>query len=372
MEVRTKKIIRTRIFGTSSCSHPLRRDPTVIYIRHARPKSPCITHPPRYKIIEPRKPRQAKLHPNASIRTSSPMQSRPLRFCFPFLDRTTDSNQALESESTIEWELSSDEVSTASDRANVCRPRGCHRPRRLFVVGKPENEKRTQLRTLCSPPPKKRLIRSPTKIRFGSDIEADGVDVSPHYRRSQRPSWNSRQPRDTTLSSEHKPSRREASNVEFHNHHRANPLEEQARTRSRRKVRFASDVEYVKNTNKAREARVKEQERHHAQSHRRYSSSSSLNRDLGTADNSATCGLGSPETLLKERCQIRSAYSERARPRIIHIGNRQMSEAAERIRKEAWRRHSREDLLSNLKSHSGWHRYARRFDERITMIGGSR
>ncbi|KAB8215431.1 hypothetical protein BDV33DRAFT_180930 [Aspergillus novoparasiticus] len=372
MEVRTRKFIRTRVFGTGTCSHPLGRDHAVLYIRHAQPKSPRMKDPTRYKIIEPRKPRQAKVSSNIFIRTSSPMRSRPPRFRFPFLGRTTESDQDPVTESEVEWESSPDEVSTDSDRGVVCRPRGRHQSRQMFVVGKPENERRTQRRVLRSPPPKKQLIRSPAKGHFGSDIEADGTDVSPRYPRLRRTSRSSREPKDTTLISEHEHPRREASILEIHNHHRASPCEERVRSPDRRKVRFARDVEYVKNTNRARETRDRERERHHVRSYRHGPSFSSLNRDYGTADSGASYRLGSPERPFKEHCRRTSASSERARPRIIQVGNRRMSEAAERTRKEAWRQHSREGLLRDMKWQSGWRHYTRRSDERIIYDKDSR
>ncbi|KAB8255900.1 hypothetical protein BDV32DRAFT_130042 [Aspergillus pseudonomiae] len=367
MEIRTKKIIRTRVFGTGTCGHSLTRDPAVLYIRHAQPKSPRMMDLPRYKIIEPRKPREAKVPSDIFIRTSSPLRSRPLKFRFPFLDRTAESDQDSETESDVEWESSSDEVSIDSDRESVCSPRGRHRSRQMFVAGKPENERGAQRRTLQSPPPKTRLFRSPTKVCFGSDIEVDGADVSPHYPRSRRPSGGPHQPRDTTPISRHEHPRREARIVEIHNHHRASPCEERVRSPDRRKVRFASDVEYVKNTNRARDTRVREQERYHARPPRHGPSI------RGPESNyRATCRRSSPERPLMGRCRRTSASGERARPRIIHVGNRQMSEAAERIRKEAWRRHSREDLLCDMKSQGGWRRYTRRSDDRIIYNRGSR
>ncbi|KAE8131402.1 hypothetical protein BDV38DRAFT_264411 [Aspergillus pseudotamarii] len=372
MEVRTKKFIRTRVFGTGTCSHPLRRSPAVLYLRNAQPKSPLMMDPTRYTTIEPRKPRQAKVSSNTFIRTSSPMRSRPLRFRFPFLDRTAESDQDSEAESEVEWESSSDEVSIDSDRGSLCRPRGRHRSREMLVVGKTENERRAQRRALWSPPPKKRLIRSPTRDRFGSDIVADGADVSPHYPRSWRTSGGSREPRDMKLISEHEHPRREASILEIHNHHRNSPCEERARSPDHRKVRFARDVEYVKNTNRARETRDRERERHHVRSYRHSPPVSGPNRDYGTADSGTTYRLSSLERPFKERCRRISASSERTQPHIIHVGNRRMSEAAERIRKEAWRRHSREGLLRDMKSQSGWLRYTRRPDERIIYDRGSR
>ncbi|KAE8412062.1 hypothetical protein BDV36DRAFT_70023 [Aspergillus pseudocaelatus] len=371
MEVRTKKFIRTSVFGTGTCCHPLGWGPAVLYLQHAQPKSLRMMDPTRYKIIEPRKPRQAKVSSNTFIRTS-PMRSRPLRFRFPFLDRTAESDQDSETESEVEWESSSDEVNIDSDRGSLCRPRGRHRSRQMFVVGKPENERRAQRRALWSPPPKKRLIRSPTRGRFGSDIVADGADVSAHYPRSWRTSGGSREARDTKLISEHENPRREASILEIHNHHRANPCEERARSPDRRKVRFARDVEYVKNTNRARETRDRERERHHVRSYRHSPSVSGPNRDYGTADSGTTYRPSSLERPFKERCRRMSASSERAQPHIIHVGNRRMSEAAERIRKEAWRRHSREGLLREMESQSGWRRYTRRPDERIIYDRGSR
>ncbi|KAE8157227.1 hypothetical protein BDV40DRAFT_52785 [Aspergillus tamarii] len=372
MEVRTKKFIRTRVFGTSACSHPLGRGPAVLYLRYAQPKSPRMMDPTRYKIIEPRKPRQTEVSSNTFIRTSLPMRSPPLRFRFPFLDRTAESDQDSETESEVEWESSPDEVSIDSDRGSLCRLRGRHRFRQMFVVGKPENERRAQRRALWSPPPKKRLIRSPKRGCFRSDIVANGADVSPHYPRSWRTSGGSHEPRDTKLISEHEHPRREASILEIHNHHRASPCEERARSPDRRKVRFARDVEYVKNTNRARETRDRERERHHVRSYRHSPSVSGPNRDYGTADSGTTYRLSSPERPFKQRCRRMSASSERAQPHIIHVGTHRMSEAAERIRKEAWRRHSREGLLRDMKSQSGWRRYTRRSDERIINDRGSR
>ncbi|KNG85508.1 hypothetical protein ANOM_005758 [Aspergillus nomiae NRRL 13137] len=94
-----------------------------------------------------------------------------------------------------------------------------------------------------------------------------------------------------------------------------------------------------------KDTRVREQERYHARPHRHGPSIRGPESNYG-----ATCRRSSPERPLMGRCRRTSASGERARPRIIHVGNRQMSEAAERIRKEAWRRHSREGLLRDMKS----------------------
>ncbi|KAE8348220.1 hypothetical protein BDV28DRAFT_144061 [Aspergillus coremiiformis] len=350
MEVRTRKIIRTRVFGTGTYGRPLGRDPTVLYIRYAQPKSLRKVDPPRYKIIEPKKPKRPRLPSDTSIRTSSPARSRPLRFRFPFLSRISASEQESELESEVNWDSSLDtDASTDSDGDSVCRPRGRDRSHRLFVISKADELRR---RTLRSPSPKIRFTR---KVPFGSNNTEYEFNTSP-FAGSRQPSRGSRQQRERTPTPERESSMRGGRVVEIPKDHRTSPCEGRGHSPGRRRVRFASEVQYVRNTNKAKEARVRELERHHVRpTLRRGIPVSNLDSDHDAAKSGATCHLH-----LSER-----KFSERGRPRIIQDGNRHMSDAAERIRKEAWRRHSRENLLRDLKSYRTWRRCTHRSGERI-------
>ncbi|KAB8232337.1 putative RNA binding protein [Aspergillus alliaceus] len=367
MEVRTKEFIRTRILGKAACSRPLGRDPTILYIQHAQPKSSRSMDSPRYKIIEPRKPKRPRVPSDSTIRTSSPIRSRPLRFRFALLGRIGELEQEPEPESEVEWESNSDtDTSTVSNGESTCRPRGRDKSRRRFVVHKPDDEIRIARRTVQSSSPKLQSTRSRTKFMFESDNGADAFDISSRYPRSRQLSRGARKPRERTPVSDREPSRRGPRIVKIHNDHRASPCEKRAPSPGRhRRVRFASDVEYVKNTNRARDSKVsdRERERYHVESRHHHSPSiGGLNNNYGSGNSGATCRVRTPER----------TFSEHARPRIIQDGKRQMSEAAERIRKEAWRQHTREGLLRNFKSYSGRCRCTRRSDERIIYGGSNR
>ncbi|KAF7594294.1 hypothetical protein BBP40_009694 [Aspergillus hancockii] len=319
--------------------------------------------PPRYKVVEPKNLRWSRVPSDISIRTLSPIRSRPLKFRFPFLGRAVNPEQESESEPEPEWESNpGTDTSSDSDEECIRRPRCRDRSRRLFVVDNTDKIRWARRRTLRSPPPK---TRPRTKVFAGPDYEVGGFDISFRCPQLRQLPGGSRPPRERTpVSGCGSPRRgRGPRIVEIHNGHRVGARGERGRSPVRRQVRFASDVEFEKNTNRVRETKVREREHYHVRSPHRHITE--LNSDYGTTDSGATCRLLSPERTHTERWRRTRLVSERARPQIIHDGNYQMSEAAERLGKEAWRQHSRESLLRDLKSHSGWHRCARRSDERI-------
>ncbi|KAE8145800.1 hypothetical protein BDV25DRAFT_163824 [Aspergillus avenaceus] len=334
MEIRTKKLIKTHIFGACICSSFRRRDPTVLCIQHARPERQRKVNQPRCRILETREPKPPKPPSSITIRRSSPIRSRTLRFRLPFLDSVARLER--EAQPDFEWEsVSESDASLESDSEDTWELEDQDEFSRLFIVDHPDNEGRMYRRVIRSPSPKPRSIRAMPRVGIQLDHGENDPEVYYRYPRPRQRLGDIRPPRERTLVPEREPPRQGARLVEIHNDHIVSRSKERGRSPRRRQVRFSNNVEYVTSTNKAQGNKMREHERDRARS---------------------------PDD---HYSQSRHSGTRHTRPRIIHEGNNDLLETAENVYKEAWRPHKRESLLRNSNGSGSWRRCWRQADERV-------
>ncbi|KAL4806986.1 hypothetical protein BDV18DRAFT_111083 [Aspergillus unguis] len=376
MEIRTKRYIRRYV---STDTTGTRRRPKLsdrdeyYYRRHAQYKRTEERRPPTYRIIETREPLRSRSNLNTLwARDESPIRSRPFKMRMPYIKR----------------------VSSAADEYEP-RPRGRARSPRPFIVDpapeiryawpkrerprspSPEIRCISPRRKSCLRKPSPRLPRSPSPRRPSPPPlrrETETVVISNNPPREGRPTERLRQPRaprERTPVVEREPVRRRQPAVEIHQP----PDRERERSRSsgRRQVRFAEDVDYVEHGSRARqrsESYPADSDEDMRERIRRRVYERNIPENL---DDGSRYRCLSPERQTYRRASLRSREPEasirptasarsRLRPRIIQDGDRDISDAGERIYAEAHRRRYQERDLRDFVSHSS-SRWRRRFDD---------
>ncbi|KAL4889096.1 hypothetical protein BDV59DRAFT_121922 [Aspergillus ambiguus] len=315
MEIRTRRVIRRRFFGDGL--EPTRyyctQEPSALH--PVRYRTPHTMAPPRLYTIEPRPQTRRRL--SSLSLPPSPVRSRPLNLCVPFIGR----------------------VSRPADETGPHRSGGRGRLSRLFIVD----------------PPRTIEVRSPGTTRRSPRIQS----VSPRGRSTQdrrpeeevhpvahpQPSPRIRPPRERTPSIESDRPRRRRT-VEVHNERSTSRGRQRNRTSpGMRQVRFAVDVEF--NENRAR--------------HRSAGPETSPRRS-GEADGSMCRDRHSPvrrpSPAVERIPAVGNARSNRLPPRIIQMGNREIARQGLSVFEEGRRRRRREGFL-----HSGlmpWNRQSAR------------
>ncbi|KAI9373149.1 cyclin-domain-containing protein [Aspergillus egyptiacus] len=347
MEIRRRKVIRGYAPSDSvrTCKRPRVYDPDAYSYRR---------HPQTYRIIETREPLRSKLSLNTLWRReSSPVRSQPFKMRLPYIKLVSPTKDAYEP-----------------------KPRGRSRSPRLLVVDPPSKRRYTWPKNEREEPlsPEIRCISprrqsSPRKPLPGpSERERRGNAVSVETQRQSRSlerPRGPRPPRERTPVIEREPvkqrQRHIARDVQIHQ----SPEREKRRSGSsgRRQVRFSEDIDYA-------EYRT-----------RSWSESDDGFRDEGRrracdVDDRPRYSRPSPERITHRKASpSRSPRAEvpvgssltsgrgrgRLRPRIIRDGDREISEAGDRIYAEARRRRSQERVLHDLTSHSD-SRWRPRFD----------
>lgn len=310
MELRTRNTIRVRIFPVSLEPSRQRRAQEPIdlqYIRYARPRSSRTMAPPQSPVIEPRPRRRLS---SISL-SSSPVRSRPLRFGFPFLRR----------------------VSRREDETGTSRPRGRGRSPRPFIVDPPRD---VQIRSLQRRSSSLRIQSiSPRRSRSVETREPEGDTDTPAVDESRtvaiQPIRRIRLPRVRTPSPEReRPQRRPT--VEIHNDRSTSRGRQRNRSPVVRQVRFAADVEF--NENRARN---------------RSPGPETSGRSQAPAP--STTPRGPSPVVVRRPATARTSpppRSNRLRPRIIQVGNREIAQQGQSVVEEGRRRRTREGFLHGV------------------------
>ncbi|KAL4925893.1 putative RNA binding protein [Aspergillus undulatus] len=339
MEIRKRKVIRRYVYtdGGGICRRPksFERD-DYYYRRYAQHKRTEERHSPAYRIIETRE----SLRPRAGLnklwrRDQSPVRSEPFTMRMPYNKRVSPAVDYYES-----------------------RPRGRARSPRPFVVDHvPEIRyawPKTRRQRCPSPdirhisPRRRSCLRRPSSPPLAREETTVIVDDAPREGRSLERHNGPRRPRERTPVVEREPVRRRGRTVEIHQ-----PPErtrQRSRNSRRRQVRFAEDVDYEEYDRPRRR-----DEPYHIDDsddgrprYRSPSPGGTMYRMTGAS-----------------RCRRSETISEgaRLRPRIIQDGNREISEAGDRIYGEARRRRrDPERDLHDFVSHSS-SRLRRRVDD---------
>ncbi|KAL4997753.1 hypothetical protein BDV10DRAFT_168906 [Aspergillus recurvatus] len=357
MEIRTRKIIRRYVSedGGGTCRRPkvLDRD-EYYYRRHVQHIRPEENHSPSYRIVETREPLRSRSSLNTLWRRdTSPIRSKPFKMRMPYTIRRV------------------------SPRTGGCepKPRGRDRSPRPFVVDPapevryawPKSEKSRSLspEIRCVSPRRKSLVppRRPSPPLLKRETETTVVvEDSPRQSRSLERFKGPRAPRERTPVVEREPVRRRPHAVEIHQ----TPEQARERTKSagRRQVRFAEDIgyeEYGTRSRQRNEYPLPESDDDYRDEIRRRIFEHRVPRNL---DDGPKYRRISPErpTYRSTDFPRSSIRSSRLRPRIIQDGDREISEAGDRIYAEARRRRYDERDLREFVSHSSA-RWRRRFDD---------
>lgn len=328
MEIRTRNSIRVRIFPVSLEPSRQRRAQEPIdlqYIRYARPRSSRTMAPPQSPLIEPR-PRRSLSSISLS---SSPVRSRPLRFGFPFLRR----------------------VSRREDETGTSRPRGRGRSPRPFIVDPPRD---VQIRSLQRRSSFLRIQSiSPRRSRSVETREPEGDTDTPAVDESRtiaiQPIRRIRLPRVRTPSPERERPRRRPT-VEIHNDRSTSRGRQRNRSPVVRQVRFAPDVEF--NENRARNRSPGPETSGRSQgpapsTTRRYVH---IDRSL-CRDRHSSFRRGPSPVVVRRPATARTSpppRSNRLRPRIIQVGNREIAQQGQSVVEEGRRRRTREGFLHGV------------------------
>jgi peptidylprolyl isomerase len=361
MEIRTRKVIRRYVSSDSArtCTRPRVYDHGEYYYRRYDQRQRSEeSHSPSYRIIETREPLKPRRGLNALWRRDpSPIRSQPFKMRLPFIKRVEPAKD---------------------DYAPITR--GRTRSPRLFVVDPPETRyawPRGERARSFSPEircisPRRTL--SPRPILKDSTVEVEEPQREPRSReRLNVP----RQPRERTPVVEREPvRRRRQGDIEIHQ----SPERRRERSGSsgRRQVRFADDIEYVKQRSRSQSRSQSRERPAHRESERedddiydrmrrrhldRRDSEIIYNRPRyrDPSPEGPVYRKSSPPRLWSEtfrRETLRPLGRTRPRPRIIQDGESDLSEAGDRIYAEARRRRSQvHDLISNSSS-----RWRQRFD----------
>ncbi|KAL2824668.1 hypothetical protein BDW59DRAFT_147308 [Aspergillus cavernicola] len=366
MEIRTRKIVRRYVSneGGRTCKRPQVYDHGEYYYRRYAQRKPSEEgHSPTYRIIEPREP----LRPRSGLNTlwrrdPLPVRSQPFKMRLPYIKR----------------------MSPAKDDDEP-KPRGRARSPRLFVVDPapdirhagPKYERARSLspEIRCISPrrqPSRRL--SPRPI----ERERETITVSddnPRRSRSLERPKGPRPPRERTPVIEREPVRQRqrhgpARTVQIHQ----SPERERARSGSsgRRQVRFSEDIDYREYRSPARgrydprqlerDGDVRDEIRRRGFERTVPEDNDDRPRYRRLSPERATYRRGSPSRTRRTEATVRSSLATergRLRPRIIQDGDREISEAGDRI--YSARRKSQDRAFHGLTSHSS-SRWRRRFD----------
>ncbi|KAL4778516.1 hypothetical protein BJX76DRAFT_343004 [Aspergillus varians] len=348
METRTRKVIRRHVSGDGGGT---RKRPKVFdreeyyYRRHSQRKQSKERNPPTYRIIETT---SGPLRSRASLNTPwkrdlSPARSQPFKVRLPYIKRVAPARDDYEP-----------------------RPRGRARSPRPFVVDPvPEIRyawpKGERLRALS---PEIRYIsprRKPSPRRISPrplerERERIIVDDTPREARPLERGRGPRPPRERTPVVERGPVRRRPHAVEIHQ----SPERRERGGSTRRQVRFAEE-EYGDRPRGRNEYSQSESDDDIREEIRR------CRRAREDIDDRPRYRYLSPERATYRRTElettVRSRRSEtsRLRPRIIQDGDREISEAGDRIYDAARRRDQERDLHDFVPHSSS--RWRRRFDD---------
>ncbi|KAL6239193.1 hypothetical protein BDW75DRAFT_152922 [Aspergillus navahoensis] len=367
MEIRTRKIIRRYMLkdGEGTCRHPkvLDRD-EYQFRRHVQQIRPNGNHSPSYHIIEKREPLRSRSSLNTLWRRdTSPIRSKPFKMRMPYTIRR---------------------MSPRTDDCE-CKPRGRNRSPRPFVVDpapeawyawpkserprslSPEIRWVSPLRKSLLPPRRpsprrlspRRTFPPPLRKETETTVVVEPLRQSRSLERPKGP----RPPRERTPVVERKPVRRRPRAVEIHQ----TPDQARERTEStgRRQVRFAEDIDYKEYGTRSRrrdEYQLSESDDDdYRDKIQRRIFEHRVPKDL---DNRPRYLRTPPERLAYRSTNYTQSTirSSRLRPRIIQDGDREISEAGDRIYAEARRRRYEERDLRDFVSHSSA-RWRRRFDD---------
>ncbi|KAL2872259.1 putative RNA binding protein [Aspergillus lucknowensis] len=362
MEIRTRKVIRRYVSRDSggACKRPRIYDQGEYYYRrYAQRRGPEERYSPTYRIIETREP----LKPRASLNTlwrrdSSPIRSQPFKMCLPFVKRVVEP--------------------TRNDYER--KPRGRARSPRPFVVDPPEIRyawpKTERARSLS---PEIRYI-SPRRGSSPRPIEREASVVLQESPRESRPleqRKGPRPPRERTPVVEREPLRRRQRQQSIEIHQSPERRRERSGSSGRRQVRFSDDIDYVEQRSRGRgrydprqpesddDDSIREHIRRRVFGRRVPGDIDDGPRHRRLSPQRPTYRGSNPSWLHRAEASIRSspAYGRgRFRPRIIQDGDRDISEAGNRIYTEARRKRSQERALYDCISNSS-SRWRRRFDD---------
>lgn len=357
MEIRTRKVIRryvSRDGGTLKRPKTFDRE-EYYYRRHAQRNRGEERYSPTYRIIEQREP----LRPRPSLNTLwrrdlSPVQSQPFKMRLPYIRRVAPVRDNLEPESS-------------RDRARSARP---------FVVDPSPEIRYTWPKSerLRSPSPEIRYVSprrssprrpSPRPLERETDTTVIVGDI-PRRPRSLERSNGVRPPRERTPVVEREPAKRKQHPVEIHQ----SPERRKGREGSsgKRQVRFAEDIHYEEYG-----SRSPERNEHHQPESDSNQRENTRRRIHGRGIPIDTDGRPNVRCLSPERTtayrrihtetfRSRSSERSRLRPRIIQDGNRELSEASDRIYAAARRRRDPVRDLYDFVPHSS-SRWRDRFDD---------
>ncbi|KKK21623.1 hypothetical protein P175DRAFT_0534385 [Aspergillus ochraceoroseus IBT 24754] len=357
MEIRRRKIIRRYVYGgmrTTCKRNDTQEQDELYHPRYVLPRDSEELDSPTYRMIETREPLSSRRSLSNLWRLrSSPTRSQPFRMYLPFMRQATVSEEDMD----------------ITER----EPRGRRASPRLFVVDSPGEIRHVWPRSerTRSPSPRIRSISPRSRsLSFHRDTAITMEDAR-EPRSLERPK-GPRPPRERTPVVEREPIRRKprqspARTAEV----RQSPNRSRERSRSSgRQVRFSQEVEYEESRNRPRG-------RHGIRQPDSREVQGQIRRDIFGRTTAATSDI-SDRASLRSLSPSRTAYwrarspwpsrladtdrankhssrrSENVRPRarIIRDGNRELSEAEERIHAAARRRGSRGNFLYNFVTHS--------------------
>lgn len=358
MEIRTRKVIRRYVSrdGGGTLKRPKTFDREEYYYRRHAQRNRCEErYSPTHRIIEPREP----LRPKTSLNTLwkrdlSPVRSQPFKMRLPYARRVAPVRDNFEPESS-------------RGRARSVRPFVVDpAPEIRYAWPKSERPRSPSPEIRCVSPRRSSSRRpSPRPLEREKNTTVIVDEIPRRPRSLERPN-GARPPRERTPVVEREPVKRKQHPVEIHQ----SPEQRKGRERSsgRRQVRFAEDIhyeEYGSRSPKRNEHHQPECDSDKRENIRRRIQERRIPIDV---DGRSSVRRLSPERTtayrIIDRETLRSRPSERPRlrPRIIQDGDRELSEASDRIYAAARRRRDQVRDLYDLVPHSS-SRWRDRFDD---------
>ncbi|PLN77456.1 hypothetical protein BDW42DRAFT_176777 [Aspergillus taichungensis] len=355
IEIRTRKVTSRTLFNLGT--EPSRRTQAQDRGRYqqasySRPRTSRTMRVPKCHIIEPRTENR-KCHAGRSPSARhSISRSQSFHFDLPSIRRFTD-------------RAADDGLRSSRRRDRSPHPFAVDSPEVITMI--PRRSRMSTFTQTCSD--STTTSDSDEFEDTESESESEGSSsCSPRYSRPSWPTRNTRPPRERTPVSERKPMRtgqRRIPSRPVEIHQSSNSIHDSNGERDmgrQRQVRFSEEVEYVQNTNRARDSIARKL------GGRRRTSLDHLNQETrrvpgGNRRDSfnSSPSLRSRSPPFRETCGTERTFANPPGTgympsRIIQDGRRQIREAAGRIYAEARLRRSYADLRNNLGSYTVWGR----------------